>query len=131
MNKYLQIALGLAALTVAGSSCFVAWHLSRALDAWGAGGSQTFIGLNTTLQRLNGPHGTLTMADEDIGALKSMLVHFDLVARHEQQQLVTYDGYAAQLVSHLNGTLDAAQRAAGSVSGTAQAATAALGTAND
>lgn len=140
MSKYLQIALGLAALVVASSVAFTCWRLSVALDAWGAGGAQAFAALNQTLEKINRPGpcgstskpcGTLAEIDQSIHEADTALVHLDLVARHEQQQLGTYDGYAAQLVSHLNGTLDSTQRAADSISGTAQNASVALGTVND
>jgi hypothetical protein len=106
------IVLGLAVW-----GCWGAWHhFIVAADE-----------ITSVLAKVSGKNGTIAMADEDIGAMKSLIVHADLVARHEQQQLSTYDAYGAQLFADLHSTARKLSGTADSLSGTAQALT---GTAN-
>lgn len=118
MNRALQIGhlllllAGIAFLAILG---WRAWSVSNELDA--------------TLAKINGPRGTIAMANEDVGALKSLIVHADLVARHEQQQLGTIDGYARNLdadlsglAAHSNRTLDSLDRVSVALTGAANAA---------
>jgi hypothetical protein len=125
----LSIPAALLALCVWG--CFgIAHHIIVAVDRFGDAGA----GLAQTAARLNGKHGTLAMLDEDIGAAKSAIVHVDLVARHEQQQLSTWDDRGTQLYTNINGgvtdlrsAINAGADTARAATDTARAATAALG----
>lgn len=128
------IALVLTASLAVGAAGFAAYRaLNRIADAGEKVGTAA-DGLNTTLAKLNGPTGTLSMADEDIGAAKSLIIHADLVARHEQQQLGTYDNYGARLFTDIDtlagksgGTIDALSGTANAATGTLNAATDTMG----
>jgi hypothetical protein len=63
--------------------------------------------VDAAVVRLNAPGGTLTMADEDLGAAKSLVIHADLVARHDQQQVGKLDGQEQALFTDLHETLNA------------------------
>lgn len=123
MNRVIQItALGLllcaAALCVWG--CFgLTHHFIIALDQWGNAGA----GLTQTTAKLNGKHGTIAMADEDIGAAKSTIIHADLVARHEQQQLTVWDERGSDLFNNFNGGLTDLRATIRAGQGTEDAAT--------
>ena len=104
------------------------------LAVWGCWGAwHHFIvaadGITSTLAKVSGENGTIAMADEDIGAMKSLIVHADLVARHEQQQLSTYDAYGVQLFSDFHTLAGKSGTAIDAVAGTANAATGTLGAA--
>lgn len=74
--------------------CFgLCGHAIAAVDKLGDAGA----GLAQTAGKLNGKHGTIAMLDEDVGAGKSLIVHADLVARHEQQQLTVWDARGSEL----------------------------------
>ena|ERR1700677_803993 len=132
MSRVLQISLSIAALVAAFSVAFACWRLSVALDSWGSGGAQTFAGLNTTLDALNRPCntgkpcGTLANINKTLNGIDSTVVHVDLVARHEQQQLGTIDGYAADLDRNLQSVAASLSGAANAGRDTAQAATGTL-----
>lgn len=107
----------------------VTLHLIQAVDAV----RDAALGAAQAEARISGPHGTLTMADEDLGAMKSVIVHADLVARHEQQSLTTFDARASQLYSRVlavanqtDATLASAQDAVGRIGRTADAASSTL-----
>ena len=82
--------------------CGIARHLIVAMDKLGDAGA----GFAQTAAQLNDPRkGTIKMLNEDVGATKSLIVHADLVTRHEQQQLDTWDARGAQLFSNANGAI--------------------------
>ena len=101
MTRTLQTCIGAAVLIVALGVAWLCYCASWAVLEWGEAGQVATVnlaklgtaadGISATTARLNGPHGTLTMMDEDVGTLKSLLIHADLVARHEQQQLNKLD----------------------------------------
>jgi hypothetical protein len=94
----LSIPAALLALCVWG--CFgIARHVIVAVDHIGDAGA----GIAQTAGKLNGPDGTIAMADEDIGAAKSLIIHADLVARHEQQSLKTWDARGNEFFANING----------------------------
>lgn len=103
MRRTLQIVVGVtiaALLGLAVWGCFgLTRHLIVAVDKFGDAGA----GLAETTAKLNGKHGTIAMADEDVGAVKSLIIHADLVARHEQQSLATWDADGTLLFTNLNG----------------------------
>ena len=113
-----------------------------ALAVYGAWGGWHHIivaadGVTATMAKVSGKNGTIAMADEDIGVMRSLLVHADLVARHEQQQLSIYDGYGAQLFADFHGlagkgdtAVDAVTETANAAKGTLTQATTDLGTLN-
>lgn len=74
-------------------------HVCVAVDHLGDAG----LGLKETADHLNAKHGTIAMLDEDAGAAKSLIIHADLVARHEEQSMTTWDADATQLFANLNG----------------------------
>lgn len=77
-------------------------HAIVAFDNLSAAGA----GLTQTAQYLNDPDkGTIKMIDEDAGAAKSLIIHADLVARHEQQQLNTWDARGTELFNNANGAV--------------------------
>jgi methyl-accepting chemotaxis protein len=96
---YIAILIGALAALAAWGCIGLTRHAIVAIDRVGEAGA----GFNQTLAKVNGRHGTIAMLDEDIGAAKSMIIHADLVARHEQQQLSTWDDRGAQLFSNING----------------------------
>lgn len=92
------VGIAMLALSVWGCSGVVR-HVIVAIDKWGDAGEN----LNRTLAKVSGKNGTIAMLDEDIGAAKSLIIHGDLVARHEQQQLEVWDQRGAELFSNVNG----------------------------
>jgi hypothetical protein len=102
-------------------------HAIVALDAFGVASD----GVTQTAAKLNGQRGTIAMADEDIGAVKSLVIHADLVARHEQQQLVTWDDRGTVLFNNLNGTVTDLRATLNATAGTSRQATTDLAIAND
>jgi hypothetical protein len=125
---FAMVLTALLGVTVWG--CFgMARHIIVAVDKLGDAGA----GLAQTAAKLNGPHGTIAMTDEDVGAAKSLIIHADLAARHEQQQLTTWDARGAVLFANLNGgvtdlraTVNALTQTANAATGSAQAAAGAL-----
>ena len=76
-------------------------HLIVAIDQCG----DAATGIEQTTAALSGKHGTIAMVDEDAGAAKSLIVHADLVARHEQQSLNAWDTNGTVLFNNINGTV--------------------------
>jgi len=113
MTRTLQTCIGAAVLIVVLSMAWLCYCASWAVLEWGHAGQAATEsmgklgtaadGINAVTARLNGPHGTLTMLDEDVGALKSLIVHADLVARHEQQQIGKLDQQEETLFADLHG----------------------------
>jgi|SRR5581483_1298805 len=119
------IGTALAALAVWG--CFgLTEHAIVAVDRFGEAGA----GLAQTAARLNGKHGTISMLDEDAGAVKSLIVHGDLVARHEEQSLKIWDTRGTELFNNLDGGITDIRGTIRAATGTANAATAAIGEAS-
>lgn len=135
MYTWIKTVLGvtLASLLAAGVwGCLgVTRHLIVALDKWGDAAVQlgrAGDGASLIEQRIGAKHGTVAMLDEDIGAAKSLIVHGDMVARHEQQQLTTWDQRGAELYANINGgvsdlrdTIRTGKDAVSAVQGTANA----------
>ena len=117
--------------------CGLTRHVIVAVDKIGDAGSnlaEAGAGIAQASARINGPHGTIAMMDEDAGAAKGLIVHADMAARHEQQQLTTWDARGADLFANLNGgvtdlrtTVNAIAQTASAATGTAIAASATLG----
>jgi hypothetical protein len=77
-------------------------EVSKTVASWGDAGE----GFAQIAQHLNDPKkGTIMMLDQDVGAAKSLIIHADLVARHEQQQLDTWDDRGTIIFNNANGTL--------------------------
>ena len=118
----LTLATALAALTVWGCCGFVR-HAIVAVDKLGDAGA----GFAQTAARLNDPQkGTIKMLDEDVGATKSLIVHADLITRHEQQSLDTWDRDGAALFANANGAITDLRGSAKAATGTLNAATGTL-----
>jgi len=98
-----------ALLGLAVWGCFgLTHHAIVAIDKIGDAGVQLGRAGDTmtaAAARINGKHGTIAMLDEDLGATKSLIVHADLVARHEQQQLSKWDARGAELYANVNGSV--------------------------
>ncbi len=124
--RILHIAIGVTVAALLGLSVWgcigLTQHLIIAVDKFGDAGA----GIAQTAAKLNGPHGTIAMMDEDAGAAKSLIVHGDLVARHEQQQLQTWDTRGDVLFTNLNGGVTDLRTSLNAVTGTANAATGTL-----
>jgi hypothetical protein len=102
-----MIAAAVIGITVYGC-CGLTRHAIVAIDKWGDAGVQLGRAGDAATQvaaKVNGENGTIAMLNEDIGAAKSMLIHADLVARHEQQQLSTWDKRGAELCANVNGAV--------------------------
>jgi hypothetical protein len=125
--RILHIAIGVTVAALLGLSVWgcigLTNHIIMAVDKFGDAGA----GIAQTTAKLNGPHGTIAMMDEDAGAAKSLIIHADLAARHEQQQLTTWDTRGAVLFSNLNGGVTDLRTTINAATGTANAATATLG----
>ena len=99
------IAAAVIGITVYGC-CGLAHHAIVAIDKIGDAGVQlgrAGDGASLIEQRIGAKHGTIAMLDEDLGAGKSAIIHADLVARHEQQQLTIWDQRGAELYANVNG----------------------------
>lgn len=119
----LTVALGLAAWGCAG----LTRHAIVAVDQVGDAAK----GISQTAALLNGKHGTIAMANEDVGAAKSLIVHGDLVARHEQQQLTTWDVRGTELFNNVNGAVTDLRGTVTASTGLVQEATKTAQTLND
>ena len=129
MNRFLQISLALAALTVAGASVWVAHSMSANLDKWGDGGAQTFAGLNQALATINrgcapGPCGVLANTMKVETKIGDAVVQTQLVERATTPHVTAAMDEFADAAQHLSRTSDALTQ-------TAQGASAALSTTND
>lgn len=127
MNRALQIAhmaLLIAATAFIGVAAWQGLLLARDVRA-------TVATANAALAHLNGKTGTIAMLDEDLGAAKSAVIHADLIARHEQQQLSTLDTQELTLFADLHDTAQAARKTLDAGTGTANAATTAVATAGE
>lgn len=103
-------------------------EVSKTVASWGDAGE----GFAQIAQHLNDPKkGTIMMLDQDVGAAKSLIIHADLVARHEQQQLNTWDDRGALLFDNANGAITDLRGVLTSGKGTLDEATATLKIVND
>ena len=106
------------------------------LGIWGAFGTNQHLivavdHLNDSAVTVNREKtGTLAEVDKTILAVKSILVHGDMVIAHEDKQLGTLDGYTRNLdtelsglASHADSTLDSLDGVSAGLTGTANAAT--------
>ena len=117
MTRTRQHMIGAAILVVAFGIAWLCYCASWAVLEWGHAGQAATVnlgklgaaadGITATTARLNGPHGTLTMLDEDVGAARSLIIHADLVARHEQQQLSKFDSQEETLFADTHKALTA------------------------
>lgn len=123
MPRWLKIAIGITATALLGVAvwgcCGLTKHIIMAVDRFGDAGA----GLAQTAAKLNGKHGTIAMLDEDAGAAKSLIIHADLVARHEQQSLNTWDQRTTELFNNVNGGITDLRGTVNAATGTANAAT--------
>lgn len=126
MNRALQIAhlaLLIAATALIGAAAWrgilLAWDIDALVNS-----------TNATLAHINGNTGTIAMLDEDLGAAKSAVIHADLIARHEQQQLTTLDAQERQVFADLHATMSATDATLASLQETSHSATTTLATAN-
>ncbi len=115
------VATALCGLAVWGC-CGLTRHIIVAVDHLGDAGA----GIAQTAAKLNGRHGTIAMMDEDAGAAKSLIIHADLAARHEQQQLTTWDARGAELFANLDNGVTDLRTTIRAATGTADAASATL-----
>jgi len=103
MNKYLLNLIGAAILALVATSTWAVWE-------WGGVGQTTKTSapasvqkMDKILDRIGEPkNGTVAEVDKLILGLKSLTVHADLVARHEQQQLTTWDDHGEKLFNNVN-----------------------------
>lgn len=127
----LKIAIGVTATVLLGLAvwgcCGLTRHIIVAVDRFGDAGA----GLAQTAAKLNGKHGTIAMLDEDAGASKSLIIHADLVARHEQQSLNTWDRRTTELFNNVNGGVTDLRGTVKAATGTANAATGLLSESTD
>jgi hypothetical protein len=131
--RILHTAIGVTIAALLGLSVWgcigLTNHIIVAVDKFGAA-STSFAdagaGIAQTTAKLNGPHGTIAMMDEDAGAAKSLIVHADLAARHEQQQLTTWDARGDVLFTNINGGVTDLRTTITAATGTANEATVTL-----
>jgi hypothetical protein len=95
---WLILASVLAFYSVRGTRILTT-HVCIAVDRFADAGTS----IKQTADHLNAKHGTIAMLDEDAGATKSLIIHADLVARHEQQSMTTWDADASTLFGNVNG----------------------------
>jgi hypothetical protein len=127
-TKYIYLGVVLAALGLTAWGCFgLTQHLIMAIDHYGDAGAAA----QQTLAILNKPKYD-TLAEVDATLLQGRLTidAVNKVAIHEQHQLSTFDGYAARLVTDIDGLSHHADSTLASASQTAQAASRAIGTLN-
>jgi hypothetical protein len=111
MNKYLLNLIGVAILALVATTTWAVWE-------WGGVGQTTKSApsalaksalvqkMDKILDRIGEPkNGTIAELDKTILGVKSLVVHTDLVARHEQQQLTTWDTYGEMLFNNVNGVV--------------------------
>jgi len=104
MNKHLLNLIGIAILALVATSTWAAWE-------WGGVGQTTKTSapalvqkMDKILDRVGEPkNGTIAEVDKMILGVKSLIVHTDLVARHEEQQLTLWDTRGTLLFDNVNG----------------------------
>lgn len=104
MNKYLLNSIGVALLALVATTTWAAWE-------WGGVGQTTKTSspalvqkMDKILDKIGEPkNGTIAEVDKTILGVKSLIVHTDLVARHEDQQLTTWDDRGTTLFANVNG----------------------------
>jgi hypothetical protein len=120
MIRALQIAhllVLLAAVAVLGVVGWQGWVRGQQFGAALAGLETAEAKLNASLDKINQPGtGTLAEADKLSLAAKSVLVHVDIAAQHEDQNLTALDAQERTLFADAHGTM-------ASLTGTADAAT--------
>lgn len=119
MYRFVHITLLVLLLSIAGlgvwGACGLTKHLISAIDNWG----QIPEGINATLSRVNGPHGTIVELDKTILAAKSLEVHTDMVVAHEEKQLAKLDQQERALFADIHDTLSGVNTLSGNLSNTA------------
>ena len=106
MNKYLLNAIGVAILALVATSTWAVWE-------WGGVGQTTKTSLPTLVQKMDTildrvgepKNGTVAEIDKLILGAKSLVVHADLVANHEQKQLSDWDARGTTLFTNVNGAV--------------------------
>ena len=106
MNKYLLNTIGVAVLALVATTTWAVWE-------WGGVGQTTKTSspvliqkMDKILDRVGEPkNGTIAEVDKLILGVKSLVVHADLVARHEQQQLSAWDERGAELFRNVDGAV--------------------------
>jgi hypothetical protein len=132
MARAIQIATLVLVLTVT---------LAVGIGVWGCFGMASHLiaaadRVSDATRQFSGMNGTIAETDKLLLALKSTTVHADMVIAHEDKQLAKYDGYArnldaeiSRLAGHSDTTLNGVDRVLAATTGTANAATQAIGTA--
>ncbi len=115
----IPLAFGLAVWGLSGLTA----HYILAADSIAETGKETRESLPYMLT-------SVKMLAEDLGALKSTIVHADLVARHEQQNLGKYDQLISSTASDIHSTLESANGTFNATARVADQATADLRTLN-
>ena len=133
MNRTLQTILAICLLIATGFLSWALYQVGVAAKSIPVTESKILDSVTAVTKRISGQDGTLAELDKSILAAKSVLVHIDLVAAHEDRQIPRYDAYAQQTVSDIHGmtqaftgTANAATETAHSASSTFQAASDAL-----
>jgi len=125
MRRALEIEALVIGLCLIAFGGFLTWRISKSLSGLDASIAQ----VTATARRVNGDAGTITMLNKDLGATKSLIVHADLVARHEQQQLGVLDAQERQIAADVHQTMTNLSGAASALAGTAHSASATIQTA--
>lgn len=122
MNKYLLNTIGVALLVLIGTWVWAGYQLGTASQS-----ATPVVGkIGVTLDKINSPTGTLVLTNKAVNEFRSLIVHADLVARHEQQQLTTWDTRGKILFDNLNGGVTDLRGTVQSLGKTANAATGVL-----
>ena len=110
MNKHLLNSIGVALLALVATTTWAAWE-------WGGVGQTTKTSspalvqkMDKILDKIGEPkNGTIAEVDKTILGVKSLIVHTDLVSRHEDQQLTTWDDRGTTLFANVNGGISDAR----------------------
>jgi hypothetical protein len=104
MNKYLLNLVGVTILALVATTTWAVWE-------WGGVGQTTKTSTPALVQKMDKildkigepKNGTIAEVDKTILGVKSLIVHTDLVARHEEQQLALWDTRGTLLFDNANG----------------------------
>jgi hypothetical protein len=131
MSRWLQLALGVTAVTAVALLCWGAFglnqHLIVAIDHM----NDAAVGVTQTVAKVNGKNGTVAEVDKLILASKSLLVHTDMVVAHEDRQLARYDAYVGQMADDVHSTMLTTQDTLKTTQGAVSTLTTDIQTANE
>ena len=106
MNKHLLNLIGVAILALVATSTWAVWEWGGVGQSFRVGSPALVQKMDKILDRVGDPkNGTIAEIDKTIVGTKSLIVHADLVARHEQQQLDVWDARGTTLFNNVNGTI--------------------------